>query len=179
MIRIACLTAMGVLASFLAVGCQQAADALPAHLAPLRAKYLLADEPADALGVADAFAAADSQPELVLVGQIPASPEPWTKGRALFLVADPGVCSVDGGHDAHACGDGCPFCAKKKEGQPDPLAQTLAVVQFVDEQGQVLPHDARQLFGIETDQVVVVRGRAQVDGLGRLVVSANGLYVRR
>ena len=43
----------------------------------------------------------------------------------------------------------------------------------------ILPIDARQLLGVEKDQVVVVRGKGHVDKLGVLVISADGIHVRR
>ena len=161
------------LAALLAAGCSGNSAGGP-ELAALGAPFVLSEEPADALGVLDAREAVGTESEIVLVGQIPASPDPWTKGKALFLVADPAALATEE-DPAHACGDGCPFCAKKQEDQ----TTGLAVVQFVDSSGQVLQHDARQLFGVESNQMVVVRGKAVIDELGTLIVSANGLYIRR
>ena len=73
-------------------------------------------------------------------------------------------------HDAEAC----PFCRAEKKKQ---LAST-ALVQVVDAEGQVPAVDARKLLGLEEGQTIVVRGEAQIDGLGNLAVRAAGVYVR-
>ena len=80
-------------------------------------------------------------------------------------------------HAAHGA-DGhdhsnCPFCSRGKDS-----TNSLAVVEFVDEQGQRLPIDARKLLGVKENQLVVVRGRPKIDEFGGLVVSADGIYLR-
>jgi hypothetical protein len=87
----------------------------------------------------------------------------------LFLVADAPGASKSG--HTHVC-EGCPFCSKNQEDR-------VAVVEFVDHAGKVLPYDAQQLFGVEHNQIVVVRGKPRVDELGGMVISASGLYIRR
>jgi hypothetical protein len=151
----------------LACGCGR----LETEMASARARFLLAEEPADALGVLDVREAATTG-EVVVVGQVGGVPEPWSKGQAVFIIIDPAA----GEDDGHLCSDpGCPFCANKKQAENE----AIAVVQFVDDRGKVLPLDARELFGLEVQQTVVVRGRANVDELGSLILSANGLYIRR
>ena len=113
--------------------------------------------------------------EIVVLGTIGGVADPWEKGRAAFMIADPSTASVED-EDAHVCTDeSCPFCAKNKT----PESEMLALVRFVDERGQVIAVDARELFGLRADDLVVVRGRARVDELGYLVVVADGLYIRR
>jgi hypothetical protein len=168
-----CCLAIGAVA-----GCGQSTAISDAEASRVRARFSLEEEPADAVSVLEARELATGetgQSEIVLFGKIPASPTPWTKGRALFLVADPSLAVAGGDDPAHACGDGCPFCAKKQEDQ----TEALAVVEFVDDAGKVLSHDARQLFGVEENQIVVVRGKPRVDELGSLIISARGLYIRR
>ena len=73
-------------------------------------------------------------------------------------------------HDA----ENCPFCrAKKKK-----LLASTALVQVVDAQGSVPAVDARKLLGLEEGQIIVLRGEAQIDGLGNLAVRAARVYVR-
>jgi hypothetical protein len=52
-------------------------------------------------------------------------------------------------------------------------------VSLIDDRGQVPPVDARTLLPLEEGQMVVVRGRAEVNSLGLLVVRATGLYLRK
>jgi hypothetical protein len=44
---------------------------------------------------------------------------------------------------------------------------------------RVPPYDARKLLPLEEGQMVVIRGRVEVNALGQLIVHARGLYVRR
>ena len=74
-----------------------------------------------------------------------------------------------------APGEECAFCAANAEDQAD----MLAVVQFVDKNGKVLPVDVRQLFKVKENDMVVVRGKAHVTAGRILVINAEGLYVRQ
>jgi hypothetical protein len=142
-----------------------------AELSAARAQFLLAEEPADPVGLME-LRESSASGDVVVVGRIGGVSEPWTKGQALFVISDPSADGCDG-HD-HVCSEGCPFCSRKQAEN-----ESIAVVQFVDPQGRVLPLDARELFGLELEQTVVVRGKAHVDELGSLVLSADGLYIRR
>jgi hypothetical protein len=170
----------------LLLGCQSADD--PA-IARHRTKYLLSEEPPGAIGVLEARAqiakpmsentapSGSSSTPIVLVGRIGAGPHAtWDPGRAAFVITDPAVApESEHAHEAGHDPENCPFCkAERKK-----TADTTALVQVVDEQGQVLGVDARKLFSIEEDQLVVVRGNASIDALGNLVVAASGIYPRR
>jgi len=106
-----------------------------------------------------------------------AQPEfPFAKTQAVLFLADPqGVIENEASGHAHAPGEECAFCAAHAADQAD----MLAMVQFVDENGDVLPMDVRQLFDVKEQDMVVVRGRARVTAGGILVVDAQGLYIRR
>ena len=54
-----------------------------------------------------------------------------------------------------------------------------ALVQVVNPEGVVVDIDARELLSVKLNQLVVVRGLAEIDSLGNLIVSADGVYVRR
>ena len=170
------------------VGCGSSVD--PKLLAELRAKYVLAEEPADAQGVIDLNESIQSETPVVVVGVIGGVSDPWTKGKASFILVDPSAEAVEEptseaaqetatGHDPKAHGGKdhdpatCPFCSKKL------VEQKLVLVEFVDASGKVVPVDARTLFELETSQMVVVRGQARKDVTGHVIVAANGLHVRR
>jgi hypothetical protein len=145
-----------------------------ARLAASRAKFVLATEPAGVLPISLAREDISPDHDVVLLGRIGGVAEPWQQGQAAFVMVDPAAAAAAG--DSHACTDpGCPFCNKDRETD----AESLALVQFVDEGGKVVPLDARELFAIESDQLVVVRGRASINELGHVVVAANGIFVRR
>jgi hypothetical protein len=140
--------------------------------------------------------ASSSTAEVTLIGRIGGVEDPWDKGRAAFMITDidleenAGEGHDDDAHDAHdhdahdhdahdhkghnhAPGEHCPFCDRAKND-----TEKLAIVQFVSDDGEVLPHDARKLFGLTRNQTVVVRGKAILDEAGVLTVSADKIFVK-
>ena len=169
---------------FFSVGCQQPVD--PAITAQ-REKYLLSEEPTGAVGVLEArglvteqvTAGGEGSPALkpvVLLGRIGSGPDStWDPGVAKFVIRDPAAEMEEHDHGPGHDPDNCPFCKAKKEKSPD----MTALVQVVDSEGQVVEIDARKLLSVDLNQLVVVRGQAQIDSLGNLIVSADGIYVRQ
>ncbi len=158
----------------LLTGCSASEAIEDQTVADHRTRLLLAEEPAGAVSVLDAKAAASSQEEIVIIGRIAAGEHtPWDHGKAAFLVSDAAANLDDHGHGA-CHDDNCLFCKDASS-----VTDKLAIVRFLDRQGQVLPIDARKLLGVEENQLVVVRGRGEVDPLGNLVIAAEGIYIRR
>ncbi len=168
-----------VVAVALASGCGQGVEVVevdPQVVAEHRAKLLLTEEPDGALSILELSEGSLEAKEAVLVGQIGGVAEPWTAGKASFIMADPATLLELEAEAHEGCtGDSCPFCKKKK----DNASAGLAVVRFEDSSGQLLPLDARQLFELTDKAMVVVRGKVHRDALGYVVVAADGLYVRR
>ncbi len=159
-----------------------------------REQYVLTSEPADAITLSelaqrldndpqpseplaeDAIPEADRSPAedrtsapVVVVGRIFAGDlEPWDSGKASFLLAELPEEGHGEGHDA----DNCPFCKRRAAMAP------TAIVQFLDENGEVIPRDARNLFGLEKKDVVTIRGQATRGDLNTLIVTANAIHVR-
>lgn len=173
------LLALGMVVATLASGCGQGETAVqvdPQVVAEHRARFLLSEEPQGAQGIMELAEGELAADEAVLVGLIGGVPEPWTAGKASFIMADP-AAMLDLEAEGHegCSGDGCPFCSKKK----DKATAGLAVVRFEDGSGNLLPLDARQLFDLAEKTMVVVRGKVRRDELGYVVVAADGLYIRR
>ena len=121
---------------------------------------------------------------VVMVGNIGGLANPWAntrpeypfaKTQAIFYLSDPQaiVANAESGH-VHAPGEECAFCAANAEDQAD----MIAMVQFVDKNGKVLPMDVRKMFQVKEGDMVVVHGKAHVTAGGILVINAEGLYVR-
>lgn len=140
-----------------------------------RQRFLLKDEPAEAVGITEARDAGADTRDVVVIGQISAGEfEPWAEGQASFLLAEyvpENDHAATPGHDPA----NCPFCRRRAAKSN----AATALVQFHAADGSVVPIDARELLGVEKNQVVVVRGKAHVDKLGVLVVDAHGVYLRR
>jgi hypothetical protein len=163
----ACLTTL--------LGCgQQAVSPSPEHAA-LGQKFLLAEEPAGAMGIIDYRESppAEEAAEVSLVGRIGGGKLTWSDQSATFLLTDP--AHEIGGADGHEChSDNCPFCKGKQSAD-----HGQAIVMLTADDGKVPPIDARKLLPLADGQMVVVSGRAEVNAIGQLVVHARGLYVRR
>jgi len=159
------------------VGCGDNRPGRDQSLALQGAAYLLETEPTEVMGVLEVRDQIDEQAEIAVIGRVGGVAQPWHDGKAAFIIADPSVEAVVEDHEhSGPCGDGCAFCTRPKA---ETATLRLALVEVVDEQGRVVPHDARQLFGLETGQLVVVQGRARIDSLGHLILTAAGIYVRR
>ena len=141
-------------------------------VADLPAAAPVADLPA-AAPVAEVPAAAAplaAGDEVWVVGRIFAGDfEPWENGQASFLISE----LPEQGHGAEHDADNCPFCKRKAAQAPK------AMVRFSDEAGSTLAIDARKLFDLKTQDVVVVRGTATMAELNTLIIDATSLHVRR
>lgn len=167
------------LALVISTGCGQTSAVevtLDPALAAERNTVLLAEEPADAVGILELRDAKPGDSEVVVFGRVGGVADPWTKDKASFVISDPTVASAEEhghqGSDGEACN--CPFCVANRKPNDG-----IAIVEVVGQDGQIMPFDARALLGLAVDETIVVRGRARVDGLGNLVVAANGCYIRR
>ncbi|MHC4402078.1 MAG: hypothetical protein ACYTG0_20600 [Planctomycetota bacterium] len=157
-------------ATLLALGCSQADEASPPEAASpeaASAEYVLSEEPADATGVIDARKTAEDGQLVAVVGRVGGAEEPFVEGAAAFLIADESL---------KPCDDGCPspwdYCCLAG------LAESRAMVKIVDDAGQIVEGDAKQLLAVKELQTVVVRGRAKRDDDGNLTILATGVYVR-
>lgn len=137
-----------------------------------RAKYLASVEPAGALPVIAAREQAQDDDEVVVVGRIGGSANPWIEDRAAFSIVDPSL---------KACsdieGDNCPmpwdYCC-----ETDKLPGATALVKVVNAQGELVGRDARELLDLAELQTVVVQGKAERDEAGNLTILASRIYVR-
>jgi hypothetical protein len=153
-------------------GCSGSSAPDDAQLQVHRARLLLQTEPAGVMSVLDVQEDLRPDAEVVVIGRIGGLENPFTKNRASFVMVDPAVLAAD----EHVCDSpDCPHCAKIKQQKQ---LQATALVEFLDEQGQPVRVDAQRLFGLQTGQTVVVRGRAKLNELNNLVITADGLFVR-
>src|SRR3990172_11878487 len=135
-------------------------------------KYLLKSEPTGAKDVIKARGEAKNEAEIVVVGRIGGGTNPWVDGRAAFTIVDPSLkaCSDIPGD---ACETPWDYCC-----ETDKLPASTAFVKVVDEAGNIVKADARELLKVKELQTVVVRGKAQRDAACNLTVIASGVYVR-
>ena len=135
-------------------------------------RFLLNEEPAEAATVIEAREDSEDGQDVVLVGRIGGSVNPWVEGRAAFSIVDPTLkaCSDIPGDECKKPWDYC--CETHK------LPTSTAFVKFVGDDRRPLYADARELLNLKELQTVVVRGKAKRDEAGNLTVLADGLFVR-
>jgi hypothetical protein len=140
------------------------------------ARYKLAEEPDDAIGVIEARQSATDSAPLTVVGRIGGTSSPWVDGRAAFTLLDASLVLVAEGTDAGDAGDGqiCTgdCCAAER-------AHATMLVKILGENGRVLEVDSRDLLGIAENDMVVVRGKAKKDKNGNVTLVADAVFVRR
>lgn len=107
-----CVSLAACMGLLVAIGCSQEtpkATAPQAALAVDGSKYLLSSEPEGATGVTKVREEAKDKDDVVIVGRIGGSEDPWIEGRAAFSIVDPSLKSC-----ADIGSDGCPkpwdFC---------------------------------------------------------------------
>lgn len=160
------------LVSALLVGCGGKPEAAPKAEAkkPVNPRFILAAEPASPVDVIAAKTSAKNDEAITLIGRIGGDVDPWVKGRASFLLVDSSFkpCSEEEG-----CETPWDYCC-----EPD-IAKGKATIKFVDDKGEMLPTDARELLAVKELQTIVVKGKAKRDEAGNLVVLADGIFVRK
>ena len=136
-------------------------------------KFLLTAEPEGANDVIKVREDAGDGDDVVIVGRIGGSANPWVEGRAAFSIVDGSL---------KACsdieGDSCPipwdYCCETSK-----LPTATALVKVVDEEGALVKADARELLSVKELSTVIVKGKAQRDDAGNLIVLASGVFVKK
>ena len=161
--------AFSLLSVGLIAGCAQEQSA-PQVNAAADNSYLVTVEPTGAQPVGEAREASNDEQEVTLEGRIGGSSKPFIDGLAAFTIVDPKVpyCSEE---------EGCPtpwdYCCEQNA-----VKKNIATVKVVDEAGNPLAKDARELLGIKELNTVVVHGVAQRDDDGNLSVLASQIYIK-
>jgi hypothetical protein len=171
-----CLTFAGVVA--LVAGCARDANAPQGSKAkgdPVATaqgkKYLLDAEPSEARGVLETRKQAKDGDEVVMVGHVAGSKQPFVEGRASFSVLD---LSIKACPEEEGCPTPWDCCCTP----PEDIRRASALVKFTGEDGKTVGVGAKELLGIKELAVVVVKGKANRDDKDNLTVVASGLYVR-
>ena len=172
-VHVTCLALAGLL-----VGCSQEtstfSDETNSNPAPAvgGSKFLLTAEPEGASNVINVREDASDGDDVVIVGRIGGSENPWIDGRAAFSIVDGSLkaCSDIPGNQ---CGKPWDYCCETTN-----LPTATALVKFVDEGGDLVKADARKLLEVEELSTVIVKGKAKRDDAGNLTVLASGVYVK-
>lgn len=166
-----CLTMIGFGA--LSVGCHpsETATKTDAGSATAGSLYVVDTEPDGALAVGEARQAIEDGQDVTLVGLIGGSSKPFVDGLAAFTIVDAKVpyCAED---------EGCPtpwdYCCES-----DAVKDNIATIKIVDESGNPISADARELLNVKELSTVVVKGKAKRDDQGNLTVDSSQVFVRK
>jgi hypothetical protein len=142
---------------------ESAAAAVPAGL-------FLTAAPEGAKSIAEAKPSLKAGDTVVLAGYIGGRREPFTTGRAIFVMADE--------VEAPACTDGCPIAWDACCTPSDVIARNSATIQLVDEKGAPLRLNLQGTNGLEPGTLLTVVGTVRTKAETALVVDATGLYRR-
>jgi len=129
-------------------------------------------EPDGGLDVIKVRAEAKDDDDVIIVGRIGGSENPWIEGRAAFSIVDPSLraCSDIPGDTCLVPWDYC--CETPR------LPTSTALVKIVDGLGNLVRVDARELLNVKELSTVVVKGKAKRDDAGNLTVLASSLFIR-
>lgn len=154
-------------------GCGHAPGSSSATAVVDGSRFLLNEEPDGAVPVITARETAEDGSPLVLMGRVGGAANPWIEGRAAFMLIDPSVMVVAAGTDSTAgevCMDDC--CATDR-------AACTTLVKIVDDNGELVPVDARKLIGLKESDLVIVQGTAKKDNSGNFSMHATKVFVRK
>ena len=106
-----------------------------------------------------------------MIGRIGGDVNPWVEGLAAFSVVDRSLAACT---DIH--GDECPtpwdYCCVT-----DQLPGAKMLVKVVDDNGEVIKTDARELLGVKELQTLIIEGQARKDDEGNVTLLAHSIYV--
>ena len=139
-------------------------------------KHLLLEaEPTESTGVLDlksAMITGIAPDGGALLGRV-VSGQDWEPNQAMFLIRDLNTDTLaahDHGGDDHS---ECAFCQAKAND-----TGSMALVQVIDDQGEVMSTDPRKLLGLEEGQAIVAEGSGMLDEDGTLVFQASKIFIR-
>ena len=165
------MSVAGVGLGLMLAGCSGQTAEPQASVGTDGAQYLLASAPEGASEIVAAKETVKDGDEVTLVGRIGGKIDPWIDGMAAFTIVDSSL---------RACsdipGDKCPtpwdYCCESDVGAGS------ALVQLVDDSGEPVMANAKELLNVTELSTVYVTGKAQRDEAGNLTVLASKLYVK-
>ncbi len=134
--------------------------------------FVLAEEPESAVDVIQVRDEAKDGDEIVIVGRIGGSSDPWIAGLAAFSIVDRSAtpCNEIPGDKCEVPWD---YCCEAD------LAKKTTLVKFLGDDERPLAAGAKNLFDIKELDTVVIKGKAKRDEAGDLTVLASGMFVRK
>lgn len=162
------------LAAFLAA-CGDAGPRPAATTAASLPEGLVTKGKAEGTHVTAAKSTARVGEELVIVGRIGGSEEPFVAGRAVFTIVDPALKSCADGSDPDHCDKPWDYCCEDR----DAMKRGTAIIEITDAAGKPLALAVRGVQGLDPLATVAVTGTVtERNDAGLLVVRAKRIEVR-
>jgi len=139
--------------------------------ATIPAAYFVTAEPAGAKPILEVKKAAKAGDPVVMHGRIAGREDPFTAGRASFMMTDMSLA---------VCEDGCKTPWDHCCDDAKTIATNAATVQLVDDKGEVIKAAANGVHGLAPNAELVIVGTIKsMDEAGNLVVDAKQVYVKK
>lgn len=131
--------------------------------------FFLNEAPANVVSLSEARSSAKAGEEIVFTGYIGGREQPFTEGRAMFVMAD----SVE----APQCTDACPVPHDACCTPNDVIAANSATVQVVDEEGKMMKLDLNGMNDLKAGGEVTIVGKVREATEGVFIVDASGVAI--
>ncbi len=165
---VTCFFSATVLCLIFLSGCTEGTDP---KILSARKLSQLSDSPGKAESIKLAREASDKDEEFIISGKVGVRDlnQWWVDGFATFWITEAGQEEANHGGPGHDP-DSCPFCKRKWK-------ETVAVIQCIDKNANVIPIDAKTLFDLKEGDFVTVKGKGEIDDSGILNVKTSGVYI--
>ncbi len=137
-------------------------------------KYLAQNEPAGAKDVIAVRKDVKDGDEVVVVGRIGGSVNPWIEGMSAFHIVDRSLKPCNE-REGDSCKTPWDYCCDPTE----VLTKSQLLVQLVDENGQRVDTGAKELLNVKELDTIVVQGKAKRSDKGDVTVTARQIFVRK
>ncbi len=131
----------------------------------------LAEKPSPATSVADLIADPTEGAEVSVVGRIGGTVEPFGKGHAVFFLADDDLYFCDEMPE-DTCETPWDACCE----DPEKVAKGRLLVQFTDDDGEVLPVSLKGVNGLAGLDTVTVTGTVVSGKDGIVTIEADAMH---
>ena len=137
-------------------------------------QIIASQKPTDAISITTAKAQLKAGQPITIKGRIGGRVDPFISGRAAMIIADSEAITACDAMDDDHCTTPWDFCCEDKNA----VAQATALVQVVDNNGQVVKNDLKGLGGLQPGSYVVVEGTIdQQPASDNLVINAKHIFL--
>ncbi|NNE92862.1 MAG: hypothetical protein HKN23_14555 [Verrucomicrobiales bacterium] len=136
--------------------------------------FVVADAHSDIKQISEVFADPKPGTKVVTGGEVMGRMNPFVKGRAMLVLGDPTKITPC----SRIPGDECPTPWDVCCDLPEVIKKSIATIQFVDEDGKIIPTGLKGFKGIKEMTYLTVSGTiAEGSNADNLLITASEVYV--